>query len=496
MIGPADSRGWNFGIGGELLLKSGTILGILLLGSGLMKAQVAIGSSSDLLGANRLMGGPVGGAVTAPPPDASGFGIYSVSATTTVINEPSYISTSLTGNYRLQNQMNTYMGGTASFGYVKTLGERSRFYILYAPGFSVLPQDLSQSTMSHRLNMNFSDELSSRWDFHFALNASYAELQEYAFEAAQIGQVAQVPGSMEDFLNGVLNGQYNNTQIASLLTGAPILEAPARSSIYGNETLTISASTSLGYKISPRLSMTFLGTSTRNQIVGTAGDSFLQPLAPVTTTGSGGVTLSYELTPQSSIAFSARVQRTLSQVSDGNYYSGTGTYTRRIGQRWGLGLTGGGGSTRFSDLNVANYRPSANYIASGNLIFQATPHQAISVTAGRTFIDDYGLGLTSTQTAGIHWTCSLPELKWSAMVGVTYNKSSQNASQSVQGYGAYLGINRMVAAHQGVGFQAFYFHSSNDLSELAAIPTAVIYNEAGVRAVYTWFPKPIDYVTH
>lgn len=467
------------------------ILSAVLMCSGLY-AQVGTAEQpgiAEFMGVGRLMGGTMGGAVSAPPADANGWGFYSVSAFSGFINGPGFLQTTLTGDFQIQNRVDNISGVTASMGYAKTLGERTRFFVIYAPSGSIYPASLSRSRMGHILNANLSTSLSGRWTLRLGVNGSYADFEQYAFQPARIAEMSQVPSSLDEFLNGVNSGQYANNQIAALLTGAPILEAPARTSIYGNLSLNASTSIGLSYKASPRLSLSFNGTAYRFQTVSQTGEAFQAPLAPTSTGVNGGVTLSYSLSERSSVNAGFQVQRTLSRLSDANYYTATGGYSRRLGQRWGVNANGGTGFSDQNRLAVAGVAGQKNYIASAGLTYQATPHQVYSANYGRTFVDMYGLGLVSSQSGSANWAYSSPGRGWSVNVNTSYYKSDQNALRSVEGMFATASYSRLIGHNQGLSVAAFYSKNTNNLTDLAIVPSGVKYDQEGVRVMYTWYPR-------
>lgn len=443
---------------------------------------------AEFMGMQRLMGGPVGGPVGSPPADANGFGFYSVSAFTGYVVVPGYLTPDPTGNYQLQNKGYSLSGVSASMGWAKRIGDKSRIYLMYSPVITV-PYYGSGTRLMPALDLRYVTSLNSRWTLNLGLFANYGDFQQYAFEPARITQMAQVPASLDDFLNGVNGGQFSNNEIAALLTGAPILEAPARVSLYGNLNLTATGQVSLSYRMSPRMTLSFNANAYRNQTVATSGDRLQTPIAPSATGASTGVTFGYRITERDNFTASVNVQETVSRVSDYEYVTANLGYSRRVGQRLSFNVNGGGGEPIQRRLAIAGVGRTKNYTAGAGMSVQITSNQSASLSYGRTFVDNYGLGLISTQSGTAGWSYSRPGRGWGASASVSYFKADQNVSRGVDGMFASAGISKQISPRQGLSMQAFYSKTNSNITDQAIAPTALLSNQEGVRIMYTWYPK-------
>ena len=253
------------GNGSTCLRKAMLVLGVL----GASGYSFGQGGGNGMGGGLSGLGGMGGGPVATPPTNGTGFAFYSASMLA------GYSTVPVLGQSALPTETGNALGrwttgGMASMGYNKIIGERSRLGIVYSPGIVVRPQSLDQSRMSHFLNINLVHGLSPRLSLNFGLVGSYAELNQFAFSPARFSRVSS-PGAIDDLFNTISNGQFSNSQIAAMLTGAPVLDVPARASIYGNQALTVSTTAQLNYKISQKLTWSLNGGGNRFQSIGIKG---------------------------------------------------------------------------------------------------------------------------------------------------------------------------------------------------------------------------------
>src|ERR1019366_10664034 len=77
--------------------------------------------------------------------------------------------------------------------------------------------------------------------------------------------LSQLPATFDDLAAAFSIGQFSNAQMASMLTGASMLESPARGLLLGNRVLSYSANAGLNYAHSSRLSFHFASFSAGGQ---------------------------------------------------------------------------------------------------------------------------------------------------------------------------------------------------------------------------------------
>lgn len=439
---------------------------------------------------NRSMGGMMGSPVSMAPSNLNGFGLFSVTGFGGWASYPSFDPQAA----RFTNVGSTMTGASASMGYGKVLGERSRFSAVYMPGVIVRPGDLGRSRANHMLNVNLTHGLTPRLSMTFGVNATYAEFDQFAFTPAQYSLVTSAPGSFDDLINAIAGGQYSNSQIASLLTGAPVLESAARSSIYGNQAFTAAANFRLNYSATPRLHIGFTSGLNRYQNIGVKGDDLGRAPALARTTGANGaLNISYSLTNRTTIGATLGATHTLSSIVKSTFLTYTGNISQRIGQRVFATVSGGSGNV-FNGSSRLNTNPGSRYLVTGSLAVQATNTQTFMAQVGRTFVDQFGLGLTYTQNAMGSWSYSPQGGAWNATIYAGQMFSNRTASASLNALFTGLGLSRRIGSNFGLTGQYFYTRSNNTLG--AAIFGAASQGEFernGLRVSLSWFPRPIEY---
>lgn len=439
---------------------------------------------------NRSMGGMMGAPVAMAPSNLNGFGLFSVTGFGGWASYPSFDPQAA----RFTNIGSTMTGASASMGYGKVLGERSRFSAVYMPGVIVRPNDLSRSRANHMLSVNLTHGLTPRLNMSFGVNASYSEFDQFAFTPAQYSLVTSAPGSFDDLINAIAGGQYSNSQIASLLTGAPVLESAARSSIYGNQALTANAMFRLNYSATPRLHIGFNSGLNRYQNVGIKGDDLGRGAALARTTGANGsLNISYSITNRTSIGATLGATHTLSSIVKSTFLTYTGNISQRIGQRVFATISGGSGNVLNSGGRI-NTNYGSRYLANASLAVQATNTQTFMAQVGRTFIDQFGLGVRYTQNATGSWSYSPQGGLWNATLfaGQMFSNRAQSASLNALFTG--VGLSRRIGNNFGLTGQYFYTRSNNTLgAAIFGTATQGEFERSGLRVSLSWFPRPIEY---
>jgi hypothetical protein len=474
------------------------LIGIIFpLSVSTLKGQVNTSLNQDPFTAQggRNMGGMGGGPTMMVPSNLNGFGLFSVSAFGGYSTYPLFNpSTSRFGSVG-----SSLTGGMASMGYGRVLGERSRFAILYTPGVIVRPSDLGRSRANHLLSINLAQGLTSRLSLGISVFATYAELDQFAFSPARFSLVTGAPGSFDDLANAIAGGQYSNSQIASLLTGTPVLESAARSSIYGNQALTANAQFRLSYQAAPRFTIGFYGGGNRYQSVGIKGDDLdRRALIPITNGLTSGVNISYGFSPRTSVGGNVGMTKTDSRVAEVTYVTYTGNLSHRFGQKVALNVQGGTGNTfqtiRRSTAGLTG--TGQRYLAGATLAVQATTSQTFMLQANRTFVDNFGLGLRRTVSSMASWSYAPSGSHWTGTLYGGYQESigSLAGGGKLKGTFIGLGVNRKLGMHWGIGTQAYYSWTNNTLgSSITGASSQGTFDRVGARLVITWYPRPVEY---
>src|SRR6185503_12658076 len=146
----------------------------------------------------------------------------------------------------------TGLKGDGMFGAGAALGwsrrtKKTNLSMSYNGGYQARIRYSELSALNHFLTLSASRQLGSKWSLGFSAASSISTYDQMLFNPTVFSSLAAYPGTFDDLASAVLTGKYNNDQLASLLTGSPVIESPARTLFYGNRVFTSSASTSLSY---------------------------------------------------------------------------------------------------------------------------------------------------------------------------------------------------------------------------------------------------------
>ena len=260
-----------------------------------------------------------------------------------------------------------------------------------------------------------------------------------------------------------------------------------RNLLYGQRMLTSSARASLSYSLSPRLSVTVAGGGGRTQHV--SGDQVAggnTSLLPDTTSASASVALSYSLSPLTQIGGSVSTMRISSLLQDTYTTTSLVNLGRSLGGRWLLQLHGGVGFTndlRQTSLSV----PTKPGPAFGSSLGYKTFAHTFLGSFDRTVSDSYGLGASTTSTAGGSWRWGRPGSGWWLDSGFNWQRLQGNGSalSNTSGWHASAGLNRAIGIHIVLLTQYVHLNSTGGLRA-----AAYHLSQDAVRVSLAYTPHP------
>lgn len=374
------------------------------------------------------------------------------------------------------------VGGTASMGWA-SYRERSNFAITYSPGFVMSARRPEWNSFQHSLSANGGRKLSGRWLSTFGVAASLSSTAQFIFMPTFYGQVAAVPATFDDLVQGVLRNTFNNFELASILTGAPLIESPARSVLYGDRMLSAAARAGLTYSVSPRTSLTFAAEGGRNQFISAKQDVRQPHILDRTTMAGVSIGLSHSRSPRTQIGVTASGGRTFSRYQDAYQTVVDAHIGHALTRRWLVQLHGGSGFVEA--LRQTNRLPTGpQYQVGGNAAFKTEAHTFIA-GADRTFGDAYGMGSASTVTVRGAWSWTQPGGAWGLRASFAQQYYRRGIFGNIDGWQANAGIGRRVSRHTSVHLE--YMHLS--YSQLAGSSART--NQSAVRAVFAWSAAPV-----
>jgi hypothetical protein len=423
----------------------------------------------------------------------SGLQITSVSAYTAYYSSglPSEFGQQLGGS-NLPYDMSA--GGSIQFDWTR-FSERSTFSLSYAPSYTS-DMRYSLSAFNHLVSLNIHRKLAPRWTFRFSAGAHLSTYAETLFSPTTLSNVAAVQANFNDLAAGLLASKFtNNPQLGVILTNSPLTESPVSNLLYGGRMLTASATTSLSYSFSPRLSLSFIGSGGRTQSISpNQALNASNPYAILDTTNSNGsVALSYSLSPFTQLGGSV----TTSQVSSsllGSYITTTSMLTlgRTLHQRWLMQILGGVGTTSILHSSLLAFPTGPSSVFGGSLGYKTLSHTFLG-SYGRTVGDVAStIGLSpclvaarcSSATAAWRWR--LPGNSWWLEADFGWQQLVGNGVANTSGYRMTAGLNRALGTHAVLLTQYVYINYSGGLR---SVP--YYFSQNAMRVTVTWTHQPV-----
>ena len=375
------------------------------------------------------------------------------------------------------------LGGSAQLEWTH-VGEKSQVLFMYTPSYTGRLRFSAWNALNHSLSFNASRHF-GRWKLGFSAAADLSNLSEFLFSPTVFAGVAAVPGTFSDLAAAVLTGTFTNAQFASLLTGAPIVQSPARNLFFGERMFTSAAQTSLSYTPAPRLSVKLTASGSRSQHLsdnqgGVQQNSYL---IPMTTSAGADLSVSYSRSPRTQLGGSVSSTRVISTIQDVYSTTAKGSLGRTMGRRWFLQLSGGVGMmTPVRNRLVLSTSPQP--VVDASLGFRTLSHTFLG-SYDRTVSDSYGLGAASTSSAGGSWRWARPGRSWWIESTVGWQQLAGSAAYgNSSGWRIEGGFGRSMGDRVALLTQYVFLHFSQ---QLASIPPL---SQSAVRVSMVWNRDP------
>jgi len=375
------------------------------------------------------------------------------------------------------------IGASASIGWRKS-SERTRFSGTYSASYMSQFQYSQLSGFSQSLGLQFSRKLGARWSFDLVTSAGVRNAEASIFSPTAYASLASAPSTFDALTQVVASGNLNNNQIASLLTGAPILSSPAQTLVFGSQYFYSSAQTSLTYTRSSRLSLTFTGGGSRiEHLNDSTRDATYAYILPQSTDFSAGMSLGYSLTPRTQMSVSVGEARVVSALFD-SYNTGSNvSFTRNMSMHWFL--EGHVGAAQMRVLHETYALPKGvQYITGGSLGYKL--YGSTLVASYQRFLGDaYGLGASSTLDFHGSWHWNKPGASWGLNVSGGMQRLQLVSSTAVNTWMAMGGLTRQFTSHLSLQMQ-YGFNSY-------AGYYGTLYNRTqnAAQVSLAWTPHPI-----
>ncbi len=375
-----------------------------------------------------------------------------------------------------------YLAGViARVGWRKT-GARTILYVTYTPSYDASLRYSSLNSMNNYLTFGIMRDLAPGWTLTSTGAAFTARWDQFLFSPTVFSSLAGTPATFDELSQAILSGKYTSSQLASILTGSPLIESPGSSLIYGPRIFDASQSNEITYERSARLSYHLGFGATRIQRLSSGlPEGTSAYLLPETTTAFASAGLTYALSPLTGLEFVATSDRIFSRFEDTYLSNGTIILSRILGRRWIVQARGGAGVVTPIRQTFAS-RPGPHYLAGGTITYKTLSHTFIGAY-DRTITDLYGLGAQSTGIGSGAWNWRMPGRTWSVSAIGRYETLENIGTHNFNAWLVNAGIGRQFGAHTTVQLAYVY-------GRIAAVYSGLPVKRAleGVQLIVSWSP--------
>ena len=281
------------------------------------------------------------------------------------------------------------------------------------------------------------------------------------------------------------SGDFTNTQLASLLTGAPEVQSPAANLFYAQRMFTATGGASVVYSPSTRLSVTLDGGADYRAPRPVEQED--QPtqnvsLVPTTRSVNGSVGVSYSLSPRTKIGTVAESRYVSSQIVESFYTSAIGSVSRTMRRRWFFELRGGVGFINPTRQGLFEASTTPQPVGGGTLGFRTFSH-TLMASFDRTVGDIYGYSAEATSSVDGSWTWQRPGRNWWIESSLIWQQLP-NSTLDGTSWRATAGLGRTLGPRIALLTQFSYLYYSGRLDN-APFDSS----QFGVRLSLIWSPQ-------
>jgi len=446
----------------------------------LVLTALALGLATAAAFAQSPILNPFGGVPAAP--ERGGFYLYDVA----VFGQ--YSSTIVPLSYAFAPGSSTLgadeaIGGSATLGWSHP-GPKGQVSMFYSPSYIGMVHYSGLNSFNQTLSFSASRRLAARWSFTFSAAANDSTIEQLLFSPTFFSNIASIPANASDLSAALLNGTPTNSQLASLITGAPLPDAPTRALLYGMRILTATGRTSLNYQYSPRTSVRIGFGLLRLQDLPSGNSVERNALLGQSTSGSIDATIVHFLTPRTQIGATVTASRNFSRLQDAYIDTGSGFIARTLTQHWFVQGQAGIGTIR--PVQQTGFTPTGpEYIAGGSVGYHEHSHTLIA-SVNRTAGDAYAYGAGSTITAQAAWNWHRRGSPWALYSTFGEQQFLGVNSRNATGWLASAGFSRALSPQMAL--QAQYAFLNDSLSSFSGTVFSNSVSVHSVRVALVWSP--------
>jgi hypothetical protein len=383
------------------------------------------------------------------------------------------------------------LGGDTSYGATASVGwqrnrQKTNIAVLYSGTYEGMVRYSNLDAYNQSLSISVSRMLTPKWTFTLTAAGTDNSLAQYLFQPSSVSVLTQMPATFDDLAAAVSIGQFSNAQVASFLTGAPVMQLPGRSLLAGDRILSYAGQAGLGYAVNSRLRLHFATFAAAGQNRLGGGQDNASPgnyVMPRTLGVNGGIGFSYSLSPRTDVGGEVEGNRTLNRYQSAYVSSASASLGRKMGMRWFLRFQGGGAYTLTTQSTLGAPKVS-QVIGGGSLGFQ-THTQTLVASYNRTASDSFGFAVGTITAASGAWNWRRLGSRWGLSASLTEQQTRNAGFASLSGWQVSGGISNTLNSHTTLSAQYVYLHDVGDY--------AGVYNNFTVQSIRLslgWAPQP------
>jgi hypothetical protein len=418
----------------------------------------------------------------------NGFNIYDVSGAFTYLDSgvPGTANSALLSPNGAPFESTSFGTGSVTVGWERQRPTSSAA-VYYTPSYTANANYPEWNNFGQNLILRLGSprRLSRKWRFNFAVDGNISNLQQFLFNPPLYSNVVSAPSTFEELSGAVLNGAFTNDQLASLLTGAPVMDAPARSMFFGDRILTFGGRATFSYIPRSRWSVDFDIGGNRTQHLSSPKLNTKSSVAFVTPyVNSAEITISanYSLSPKTQAGLVVSSNRSFTGYQDAYAETALVTLGHTFGRHFFAGIQAGGGLI----IPVKDrYRlPTSPTMAGGITVGFKTRSSTFLLAATRSIGDSYGAGYYATLATTAAWNYMRPRSSWWIYTSCGQNWLQGTQFRTVRGWQGAGGVGRRLGSGFSIQTQysaLTYAGALGPQSDLAiqAVRVAVSWNPHG-----------------
>ena len=226
-----------------------------------------------------------------------------------------------------------------------------------------------------------------------------------------LNNLALAPATFDDLAAAILGGRTDNSQLAGLVSAAPLVSSPETSYLYGVRHLSLSMGVSFTYDRSSRSRFHTGFYGVRSQPLGNTGREVV-PGMPLevqlrrTTSAGASAGWSYDITPRDTLSVDVSGTRVASEFQDAYVSHSAISFGRKLSERWFVrGMVGAGVFTPVRETLVQGRFTRHEW--GGSIGYKVYAHTFLGSYTNMVS-DIFGLGANSNISSAGAWSWKRP----------------------------------------------------------------------------------------